>query len=89
MPIERASPTNSALRSAHLPPRFLCLEHRLDIADPASARFRVAKGVLDDPVIDSARFSGITAAGALGYFARGIAHDPIGRHIFRGSEIAL
>ena len=53
-------------------------QHEADVADAAAARFRIPKRVVDDPLVDCARFLdvGLRAAGDLG---RRRFHDAVGR----------
>src|SRR6185503_10787619 len=53
------------------------LEHRLDVADTAAARLRIALRVVDDPVVDGARFFDVGALAASD-FVDGLAHDTVG-----------
>src|SRR5258706_16280380 len=78
MPSARARPTNSAFRSAHLPPRLpVSSMARMSLAHPAAPHPGVTEGVLHDPLVDGARLFHVTVD-TLGDLLGRLLHDPVG-----------
>src|SRR6185436_4136356 len=66
------------IQVAALAAEVLRLQHRLDVAPAAAARFRIAERVLHDPLVNRTRLVEVGTR-ALDDVARGFAHDAVGR----------